>query len=256
MKVILSGYSGAMGHVVRELAKSNGDITIVAGIDHKPDDSGTFPVVADPMAIDIEADVIIDFSHPSLLDGLIAFAKDRSLPIVVCTTGLDADQIAFLEEASKVIPIFRSGNMSFGIHLLQDILKQYTKLLADTYDIEIIEQHHRRKVDAPSGTALMLADTIADCLAEKPSYVLGRAGTSAKRSPGEIGIHAIRGGTIVGEHSVIFAGEDELIEIRHSAQSRRLFASGALKAAAFMSQAGPGLYTMTDVIQYFKEVNQ
>jgi 4-hydroxy-tetrahydrodipicolinate reductase len=252
MKILLSGYNGAMGKIVRELFAQYPQHDITIGVDQKDDPSAVIPVVASILSVATPVDVVIDFSHPSLLPDLISFGIKTKTPLVICTTGLDEEALERLRVAAEVIPVFHSGNMSFGIHILQDILKTYSQLLYPSYDIELIEKHHRRKVDAPSGTALMLAHSIQSSLDDNLILKHGRVGKEAKRDPVEIGIHAIRGGTIVGEHAVLFAGEDEVLEFKHVALSRRLFATGAYKASEFIVQMSPGLYNMTDVIHYFK----
>lgn len=251
MKIVLSGYHGAMGKIIRDMVDQTHDTNIVAGID-QTESVAPIPVVSEPFNLSQEGDVVIDFSHPSAVSALIQYGLKTKTPLVICTTGLDDSILSALKAASKEIPVFHSGNMSFGVYILQDMLNTYSKLLHPLYDIEIIEKHHRRKVDAPSGTALMLAESINASLGETLALQNGRHGKAAKRGPNEIGIHAIRGGTIVGEHEVIFAGEDEIIRLSHTAMSRRLFASGALKAASFLIQMKPGYYSMSDVIQYFK----
>lgn len=252
MKILLSGYNGAMGKIVRELFAQYPQHEIAIGIDQKNDSTAPIPVFASIQSVTNAVDVVIDFSHPSLLPELIAFGIKTKTPLVICTTGLDDGDIERLKVASEIIPVFHSGNMSFGIHILQDILKTYSQLLYPSYDAEIIEKHHRRKVDAPSGTALMLAESIQSSINDDMILKHGRMGKAAKRDPKEIGVHAIRGGTIVGEHAVLFAGEDEVLEFKHTALSRRLFATGAYKASEFIVQMAPGLYNMSDVIQYFK----
>ncbi len=252
MNIILSGHNGAMGKVLREVISQYPEHSIVAGIDQSTDPSSQSPVFKSPLEVTQTGHVLIDFSHPSLLPSLIELGLRTGTPLVICTTGLDEDALNQLAQASKTIPVFHSGNMSFGVHILQDILSTYSKLLYPSYDIEITEKHHRRKVDAPSGTALMLAESIQKNLDADLTLQMGRHGKDAKRQQTEIGMHAVRGGTIVGEHSVLFAGEDELIEFKHVALSRRLFATGAVKASEFIIQMEPGLYAMSDVIHYFK----
>lgn len=247
VRIILNGCSGRMGKAITGAAESFSELTIVAGIDKQVINSA-YPIFENILKCTVEADVILDFSRPDTLADLISYAKQKKLPIVICTTGFTKEQELAIEESSKEIAIFRSGNMSFGINVINNILKQVSSLLYENFDIEIIEKHHNQKVDAPSGTALLLADTIKSVLPEETSYVYGREGI-AKRTHKEIGIHAIRGGSIVGEHEVIFAGQGETITIKHEALSRDVFAVGALKASAFMADKKNGRYSMDDVIQ-------
>lgn len=246
IKVLLSGCNGKMGKIICDLAKDFPNLQIAAGIDRNPA-SCQFPVYSCPESCETDADVILDFSRPDALNGLLTFAKSNNKPLILCTTGYSNEQIEKINEASKTIPIFRSANMSIGINVINNILKNISTFLYENYDIEIVEKHHNQKVDAPSGTAILLADTIKASIPENVNYVFGREGTS-KRSHNEIGIHAIRGGNIIGEHEVIFAGQGEVIEIKHSAISREVFGVGALKACEYMYGKGPGLYNMDDVI--------
>jgi 4-hydroxy-tetrahydrodipicolinate reductase len=240
-----------MGRVVTEITADDPDISIVAGFDVNAGGSGDFPVFKDPMEFNGNADVIIDFSNPSALGKLLAYGLSNKTPLVLCTTGYTPEQITDIENAAKQIPIFRSGNMSLGINLLIDLVKRACAVLGDAFDVEIVERHHRRKSDAPSGTALMLADAAASALPYDPKYVFERKDRCQSRDPREIGISSIRGGTIVGEHEVIFAGLDEVIELRHSAASRDVFAVGAIKAAKFIAGLRqPGLFDMSDVLTH------
>ncbi len=248
IKLILSGANGKMGKVIAELARDSGKYEICAGVDINTTPAESFSVYDNPYDFKGEADCIIDFSNPEALYTILDYALDRNLPIVVATTGLSEEQKNRLFDAAKKIPVFFSANMSIGINLISELSKKAAKMLEEKFDIEILEAHHRRKLDAPSGTALMLADAINEAVAEKKDYIYDRHSRRAPRDKKEMGIHAIRGGTIVGEHSVIFAGEDEVIEIKHSAQSRNVFAHGALSAAAFIKDKNPGLYNMTDMI--------
>ena len=195
-----------------------------------------------------EADVIIDFSHYSAFDDITNFAKERRLPIVMATTGLSKENEEYLRTLSKEIAIFRSANMSLGINVILDLVRRATKTLAESFDIEIIEKHHNKKVDAPSGTALMLADAVDQSLEESSHRVFGRHGKNEKREKKDVGIHAIRGGTIVGEHTVLYAGMDELIEIKHTALSKNIFAVGAIKAAGFIAGKNSGYYNMEKLL--------
>jgi len=249
IKIIISGCNGHMGHVVASIARDDPDVSVVAGFDIAAQGTQSFPVYSNPMEFTGCADVIIDFSDPAALENLLSFGLTKKTPLILCTTGYTPGHIAAIEEAAKQIPVFRSGNMSLGINLLVDLIKRACSVLGSAYDIEIVERHHRRKVDAPSGTALMLADAAAAALPYEAEYVYDRQSVRQPRGDHEIGISAVRGGTIVGEHEVIFAGLSEVIELKHSAASRDVFATGAIKAAKFMSGIStPGLYDMRDVL--------
>lgn len=244
--IILSGANGKMGKVITAMAAENDDLNIVCGFDVNTD-SNEFPVYSNPEEYTGEADVIIDFSHPSAFENLTEYALKRKFPIIMCTTGLSSVQIKKLEEMSKEIPVFFSANMSLGINLLIQLAKKATEIL-NGFDIEIVERHHNQKIDAPSGTALAIADAINESMNADAEYVYDRHSKRCKRSKNEIGIHAVRGGTIVGDHSVIFAGKDEVIELNHHAHSKEVFASGALAAARFMNGKSAGFYNMTDLV--------
>ncbi len=248
-KVIISGCNGRMGNVVAALCAAKSDMQVVAGFDANPVKLSDFPVYVDPMEFSGSADVVIDFSNPAALESLLSYCIKRKLPCILCTTGYSDEQLRQIERASKNIPLFRSGNMSLGINLLTGLVKKAAAVLGEDFDIEIVERHHRMKVDAPSGTAFMLADAAASVLPSKPDYVFDRHSVRQKRGDHEIGISAVRGGTIVGEHEVIFAGPDEVLELRHSALSRNVFANGAVAAAAWISSVTqPGMYDMNDVL--------
>ncbi|WPC41368.1 4-hydroxy-tetrahydrodipicolinate reductase [Clostridium sp. JS66] len=247
VKIILSGCNGKMGKVISKLADSSSDLTIAAGID-KNTEKTSFPVFADISKCTVDADVILDFSRPDALEGLLKYSKEKNIGIVLCTTGYTKEQIDEINKASKEIPVFRSANMSIGINVINKVLRNISELLYKDFDIEIIEKHHHQKVDAPSGTAILLGNTIKDSIHEETKFVYGREGIS-KRTHDEIGIHAVRGGSIVGDHEVIFAGKDEIIELKHTAMSRDIFAIGALKACQFMFGKDKGLYSMDDVIK-------
>ena len=248
IRMILHGCSGAMGKVVSDITAQREDIEIVAGIDCNQSDR-PYPIFPSLDQCSEEADVIVDFSNRAAVDALLVQAAKRSLPIVLCTTGLSQEQLAAVEETSKKIPILRSANMSLGVNALFKIVSLATKILGESgYDIEIVEKHHNRKLDAPSGTAIAIADVINDTLGGGHPYQQGRGPQSGKRQPGEIGIQAVRGGTIVGEHEVLFCGLDEVIEIRHTAYSRAIFGKGAVEAAIFLAGKEPGMYQMSDVI--------
>lgn len=249
MDILLSGANGAMGKNIVELIKGQPEYNIVAGVDRHADSSTDFPIFDSAKNCDISFDCIIDFSHFSVVSDLIDFAVNQQKPIVICTTGLNDDTEAKILEASKKIAIFRSGNMSLGINLLIALSKKAAAILEGDFDIEIIEKHHNLKVDAPSGTAKMLADGINETLSAPKKLLYGRHGNATKRNSEEITVHAVRGGTIVGEHEVIFAGTDEVITLGHSAQSKRVFAKGAINAAAFIVKMPPGLYDMSAIFE-------
>jgi len=249
LNIILSGCNGYMGRVVTSMVASDETAAIAAGVDINTEKLSDYPVYANPDEITEDADVIIDFSNPEALDGLLKQSQAKKIPLVLCATGYSEEQIKTIEEASQSTAVFRSGNMSLGINLLADLIKRACTVLGEDFDVEIIEKHHKRKVDAPSGTAIMLADAAADALPYKAEYVYERESKRQPRQKSEIGISAVRGGTIVGIHDVIFAGLDEVIEIRHTATSREVFATGALKAAKFMKSKEPGLYNMKNVLE-------
>ena len=248
-KIILNGCNGKMGQVITRLAGEDESLEIVAGFDILNNKENEYPVFTSPDDFQGEADVVIDFSHPDSLESILSFCRKRKLPVIVCTTGLSNSQKNIMEASSKEIPVFFSANMSLGINLLIDLAKKATALLGENFDIEIIEKHHNQKIDAPSGTALAIADAIAEDMPNEAEYVYDRHISRKKRKKSEIGIHAVRGGTIVGEHTVLFAGTDEVIEIKHSAASKEIFAVGALKAAKFMKGKEAGMYSMNDLIK-------
>lgn len=248
-KIIMSGCNGRMGKTIVRLCAERNDLQIVAGFDLNTEKTADFPVYADPMEFSGTADVVIDFSNPASLDRLLPYCVSRRLPVVLCTTGYSEEQLQTIRSASESIPVFKSANMSVGINLLAKLVEQAASVLGGNFDLEIVERHHRMKLDAPSGTALMLADAAAKGLPHPSEYVYDRSGVRKLRDKNEIGISAVRGGTIVGEHEVIFAGTDEVIELKHSAYSRDVFANGALTAAAFLSGiTKPGMYDMSDAL--------
>lgn len=252
MKVILSGAAGHMGRVVADCAAAADDVAVVAGLDQRADAAGAFPIYADFDACTEDADVIIDFSHFSAFPRVIAFAEKRRLPLVIATTGLTAEDEACIAEKAELFPIFKTANMSLGVNVIANVLRNISGILAPGFDIEIVEKHHNRKADAPSGTAILLADAanagIEAAGGAPKRYTYGRNGRDCRRMPDELGIHAVRGGTIAGEHTVLYAGDDELIEIKHTALSRKIFGNGALTAARFLITKSNGLYDMSDVI--------
>ena len=245
--IILSGCSGRLGASVAKLCETRENTQIVCGVDIKPC-GFSFPIYEDFDKIVEKADVIVDCSHHSLMENLLAYAKKEKLPVVICTTGHTEDEMKLISDSAKEIPILKSRNMSLGINLLMELVRKSAAALGDDFDIEIVEAHHSKKLDAPSGTALMLADAAKEVKTDA-EYIYDRHNVRRERGSKEIGIHSVRGGTIVGEHSVIFAGCDEVITISHSASSRDLFASGAIKAALFISSQKPGFYSMSDVIK-------
>ncbi len=245
----MHGCNGHMGKVISELVAKDDAIEIVAGIDLNTEENFGYPVFANIMDCDVEADAIIDFSVAVAVDALLDFVKEKGIPVVLCTTGLSDEQLAKVEEVSKDVAVLKSANMSLGVNTLMKLLKMATEVLADRgYDIEIVEKHHNQKLDAPSGTALALADVINETKDNRYEYVFDRSQKREKRSDNEIGISAVRGGTIVGQHDVIYAGTDEVIEIQHTAYSKAVFAKGAIDAAKFLAGKGPGMYDMSDVI--------
>ena len=246
-KIILNGCNGKMGLAVSRLVAERDDCEIVAGVDLKTDIQREFPVFDNINEVK-GGDVIIDFSHPSCLGSLLEYAVTTKTPIVVATTGLSDADIENVRSASKAVPVFFTFNMSLGINLLVELSKTASKVLGDRFDIEIIEKHHNQKIDAPSGTAIMLANAINEVNDGKYVYEYNRQAKREKRDAKEIGIHAIRGGNIVGEHEVIFAGHDEVISLSHSAGSKEVFAAGAVNAAVFISNVKPGLYDMKNLI--------
>ncbi|MGM9607875.1 MAG: 4-hydroxy-tetrahydrodipicolinate reductase [Oscillospiraceae bacterium] len=247
IKLIISGCSGRMGHVVEDICAADPQVEVVAGFDILGSSDRDFPVYTAPDQFPGEADAVIDFSHPAALTPLLAFCKSRGVAAVLATTGYSPEQLAEIDEAAKSVPIFRSANMSLGINVVVELIKKAAAVL-DGYDIEIVERHHNRKVDAPSGTALMLADAAASAVSYEPDYVYERHSVRHPRDKREIGISAVRGGTIVGDHEVIFAGRDEVIELHHHAASREIFANGAVKASKFLMRKAPGLYSMAELV--------
>lgn len=247
-KIMLSGCSGSMGSVVIKAAKEINDISIVSGYDIRQNSEFPFPVYSDLNQCKEMPDVILDFSNPAALETVISFAVKNNIPAVIATTGLSEKEHALLKSASKTIPVFVSPNMSIGINLLISLVKNAAKVLGDDFDIEIIEKHHNKKLDAPSGTALYIADSINEATGNTKEYIYDRHSQRKKREKSEIGIHSVRGGTIAGEHTVLFAGNDEILEINHTAGSKSIFAAGALKASAFLKGKKPGLYCMQDML--------
>lgn len=247
-KVILSGCCGKMGAAVTNAVKARDDIQITAGVDVFECDTLPYPVFPAFSEVSCEADVIIDFSNPSALSSILDYAVKNNIPAVLCATGYTAEQNKMIEEASEKVAMFRSGNMSLGINLLSELAKAAAKILGGSFDVEIVEAHHNLKLDAPSGTAIMLEKAVEAGLDYAPELVYDRHDRSQKRDKHEIGMHSIRGGTIVGEHEIIFAGNDEIIKLSHTALSKNVFAVGAVNAAVYMKNKPAGMYDMSDVI--------
>lgn len=248
VKIIMHGCSGKMGRIITELVKNDPDAEIVAGVDMVSCNT-EFPVFTSIEDCGIDADVIIDFSTATAVPSVVKFAAEKSIPAVICTTALSEETLKQIDEAAKKVAIFRSANMSLGVNLISTILKKYSSVLYDAgFDVEIVERHHNQKIDAPSGTAIMLADAVNEGVGNGLEYVYDRSQIREKRDRRELGISAVRGGTIVGDHEVIFAGRDEVIEFKHSAHSKEVFAVGAVKAAKFMKGKAPGKYDMLDVM--------
>jgi 4-hydroxy-tetrahydrodipicolinate reductase len=249
VNILLNGCNGNMGQVISSMTNEYKNATIKAGVDLSDTPANKFPTYKDIDECIEDIDVVIDFSHPSAFDKTIAYCVKNNTALVMATTGLSEDQKNKLVEVSTLIPVFFSANMSMGVNLVMSLCQKAAKFLDGNFDIEIIEKHHNQKVDAPSGTALAIADSINESLNNKMEYVYNRQPYSKKREQNEIGIHAIRGGSIVGEHSVIFAGTDEIIEIKHEALSKGIFATGAIKASIFMKDKPKGFYNMESIIK-------
>lgn len=249
IRIIMNGCNGHMGQVITELVRDDAGAEIVAGIDLLNNRENGYPVFEKPEDCSAEADVMIDFSSFRAVDGILDYCRSRKLPLVLCTTGLTGEQLQKVEAYSREFAVLRSANMSLGINLLMKLIQDAAKVLATAgFDMEILEKHHRLKCDAPSGTALALADSLNEAMDHQYHYVFDRSQRHSQREDKEIGISAVRGGTIVGQHSVLFAGPDEVIELNHTAYSKTVFGKGALEAAKFLAGKGAGLYTMSDVI--------
>lgn len=250
MRVLLHGCNGRMGQVLTRLISETSDIKVVCGVDSNSGKiNNSYPVYSSLSEVKEEVDVLIDFSNHTCLEGILKFGLERNVPLVICTTGFSSEEKQKMLEASKNIPILNSANMSIGVNLILSLVKQAAGVLYEGFDIEIVEKHHNQKLDSPSGTALAIADAINSALDNKMEYKYGRHSKTEKREKNEIGIHAVRGGAIVGEHDVIFAGGGEVIEITHSALSRDVFGYGAIKAAKFITGKKHGMYSMKDVIE-------
>ncbi len=247
LNVLINGINGRMGQEVLNQVNLSDNFKVCCGIDKFNNKEYSFPIYSDTSAINENPDVIIDFSIPEASMNILEYAKHNNLPIVIATTGFSDEQLLKIKEYSKFIPIFRSGNMSYEINIMSDLVAKLAKLLSDS-DIEIIETHHKNKIDAPSGTALILADSINEALNNKMDYQYDRHSIRQSRPSNEIGIHSIRGGTEIGKHTVMFLGENETLELTHTVTSRSIFAKGSLKAAEFILNQKPGLYNMKDLI--------
>lgn len=248
VSVVISGANGHMGKVINSVISERNDCKVIAGIDVVTEKYSDFPIVSAPSELPQKPDVIIDFSHPSALDKLLDYCLSTGTAIVIATTGYTEEQIAEIKKASEQIPVFFTFNMSLGINLLIKLAKTAAEILGDQFDVEILEKHHNRKLDAPSGTAIMIANSINETLDNRCQYVYDRHSQRKKRDKNEIGIHSVRGGTIVGEHDVIFAGRDEVITLSHHAASREVFAVGSVNAAVFISGKTAGLYDMAALL--------
>lgn len=248
VRIAVTGANGKMGRTITRLIEERDDCTVIAGIDLNTDRGEDFPVVKSPFELTKKPDVIIDFSHPSALDDLLSYCTMNGVPIVVATTGYTDEQIAKIKKTAEQIPVFFTFNMSLGINLLVELGKRAVNVLGGQFDIEIVEKHHNLKKDAPSGTAIMIAEALNNELDNKYHYVYDRHSVRKPREATEIGMHSIRGGTIVGEHDIIFAGHDEVITLSHSAASKEVFANGSINAAIFLSKKDKGLYDMSDLL--------
>lgn len=248
VQIVICGANGKMGHTIAQNIAERNDAQVLAGIDTYTKQYTDFPIVASPEELPSVPDVIIDFSNPASLDGLLAYATAHSTALVVGTTGYNDEQLAKIHAAAQKIPLFFTFNMSLGINLLIELSKQAARVLGGQFDIEILEKHHNQKIDAPSGTAIMIGKAINETLNNEYHYVYDRHSVRQKRDPKEIGMTAIRGGTIVGEHDVIFAGQDEVITLSHSAASKSVFGVGAVNAAVFLAGKPAGLYDMKQLL--------
>lgn len=249
IRVIMHGCNGRMGQTITGLLENDTEARIVAGVDRVDCRENGYPVFTDLKECQVEADVVIDFASAKAVDGLLDYCVERNLPVVLCTTGLSNEQLLRVEEASKKIPVLKSGNMSLGINTIEKLVAQAAKVLAPAgFDVEIVEKHHNQKLDAPSGTAVMLADSVNEAMDGQYHYVYDRSQVRQVRDTKEIGISAVRGGSIVGDHDVIFAGPDEVITISHRAYSRAIFGNGAVAAAKFLAGKEAGRYNMGHVI--------
>lgn len=247
-KILICGSSGKMGKAVFEAIERSEGVEVLCGVDAFSKGDLSFKEYKCFEDVKDIPDAVVDFSNPVNLDSMFGFCVNNNVPAVICTTGFSLEQVEKIHKLSESVPVFYSGNMSLGVNLLIELSKKATAVFGSDFDIEIIEKHHNQKIDAPSGTALMIADAISEVMSEEPQYVYDRHSYRAKRKPNEIGIHAVRGGTIVGEHSVIFAGNDEVLTLTHQAQSKSLFATGAVSAAKFICGKKAQMYNMSDML--------
>ena len=248
-QILLNGCLGKMGKMIIDSVKERENCEIIAGVDYKlPEVPLSFPVYTDFTSITENPNVIIDFSNPSAIPSLLKFATENKIPAVICTTGLTENMLDEIHAASEIVPIFFSANMSLGVNLICELAKKAASVLYPDFNIEIIEQHHNQKLDAPSGTALMIADEISSVLPSSPEYEFDRHSKREKRPVEQIGIHSVRAGTIVGEHEILFGGKDEIIKLSHTAMSREVFATGAINAAIFITNQKPGIYSMKEML--------
>ena len=248
-KIIMLGCNGRMGQMITDMVKQDDECTIVAGIDIVDNRDNGYPVYTKLADCDVEADAIIDFTSATDFESRMDYAVDKQIPIIECSTGLSEEQMDYLKKASEKVAVLKSANRSLGINLLMKLLKEAAvKLAGDGFDVEIVEKHHNQKLDAPSGTALALADSINEAMDDRYEYIYDRSQVRQKRDKKELGISAVRGGTIVGEHEVIFAGTDEVITFKHTAYSRAVFAKGSITAAKYLKGKAAGLYDMSDVL--------
>ena len=246
--IVIQGIGGRMGHVLCDMIAQREDCRVVAGIDLHDGEQNGIPVVSNPEDLAGRGDVIIDFSSPAAVEHILPYCEAHKMPIVLCTTGMSDELNLKIVQLSRSVPVFKSANMSLGINLLAELCKRASAILGGGYDVEIVEQHHHNKLDAPSGTALMLADAINEENNGAYHYVYDRSSVRAKRDTKEIGISSVRGGSIVGDHEVLFCGPDEVITLKHTAYSRSVFANGAVNAALYLAKKEPGLYNMSDLI--------
>ena len=246
--IVICGANGKMGQTIYRCVRDRDDCKIIGGVDLNTEKYADFPIYSSVSELPEKPDVIIDYSHPSCLSSLLEYCKTNGTPVVLATTGYSDEQISEIKKAASQIPVFFSWNMSLGINLLVELAKKATAILGDKFDIEIVEKHHNQKIDAPSGTALMIANAINETRNNEMNYVYDRHSQRKKREDNEIGIHSVRGGTIVGVHEVLFAGNDETITISHSAASKTVFAEGSVNAAIFIKNKEAGLYDMNSII--------
>lgn len=246
--LIIQGIGGRMGHVLCDMIAGRSDCRVVAGIDISDGEQNGIPVYSSLEKLGGKSGVIIDFSSPAAVEAALPYCEKHKMPIVICTTGLSEELQLKIVQLSRVVPVFKSANMSMGINVLAELCKRASAILGANYDVEIVEQHHHNKLDAPSGTALLLADAVNEANDGAYHYVYDRSSVRQKRDPKEIGISSVRGGSIVGDHEVLFCGPDEVITLKHTAYSRNIFANGAVNAAIYLAKKEPGLYNMSDLI--------